>query len=82
MSSELVYRYQITGTSLENALEKDKMMLNGIDQPRLVDDQLGQLYVDMELEGLSSKLKLEETSTSSSYSSGEEVGYELAHKVR
>lgn len=38
----------------------------------LVNDQLNQLYIEMELEGLSSKLTLEEGITSSS-SSGEET---------
>lgn len=37
----------------------------------LVNDQLNQLYIEMELEGLSTKLTLEEGITSSS-SSGEE----------
>lgn len=40
-------------------------------QPMLVNDQLNQLYIEMELEGLSTKLTLEEGITSSS-SSGEE----------
>lgn len=40
-------------------------------QPVLVNDQLNQLYVEMELEGLSTKLTLEEGITSSS-SGGEE----------
>lgn len=38
----------------------------------LVNDQLSQLYLDLELEGLSSKLTLEDGITSSS-SSGEET---------
>ena len=38
-------------------------------QPDLVNDQLSQLYLDLELEGLSAKLSLE---SSSSNSSGEE----------
>lgn len=42
-------------------------------QPVLVNDQLDQLYIEMELEGLSTKLTLEEGITSSS-SSGEEGG--------
>lgn len=40
-------------------------------QPVLVNDQLNQLYVEMELEGLSTQLTLEEGITSSS-SSGED----------
>lgn len=38
----------------------------------LVNDQLNQLYIEMELEGLSAKLTLEEGITSSS-SSGEDT---------
>lgn len=34
-------------------------------QPDLVNDQLHQLYLDLELEGLSAKLSLESTSSSS-----------------
>lgn len=41
-------------------------------KPMLVNDQLNQLYIEMELEGLSAKLTLEEGITSSS-SSGEET---------
>lgn len=40
-------------------------------QPVMVNEQLDQLYLDLELEGLSAKLKLSDT-TSSSCSSGEE----------
>lgn len=34
-------------------------------QPDLVNDQLSQLYLELELEGLSAKLSLESTSSSS-----------------
>lgn len=45
-------------------------VLNRLNQPGLVNDQLGQLYLDLELEGLSAKLSLGETTSGSS--SGEE----------
>lgn len=77
---DLIYRYQMSVKGLEDILEADLNSLKDIDQPMLVNDQLNQLYIEMELEGLSTKLTLEEGITSSS-SSGEEP---LAHmsKVR
>lgn len=69
----MIFRYQISNREIANVLESDLEVLKGIDQPKLVDDQLQQLYVDLELEGLSTKLKLEEGITSSSCSSGEEL---------
>lgn len=41
----------------------------------LVNDQLNQLYIEMELESLSTKLTLEEGITSSSSSGDEHVGH-------
>ncbi|XP_021930791.1 period circadian protein isoform X2 [Zootermopsis nevadensis] len=70
---DLVYRYQMKDQKLRNVLQADLQALENIHQPFLVNDQLNQLYLDMELEGLSTKLKIEEGSTSSSGSSGEDV---------
>jgi period circadian protein len=70
---DLVYRYQMKDQELGNVLRADLQVLENIHQPFLVNDQLSQLYLDMELEGLSTKLKLEESITSSSGSSGEDV---------
>lgn len=72
LTPELVFRYQLNNREIANVLEADLKVLKGIDQPKLVDDQLQQLYVDLELEGLSTKLKLDEGITSSC-SSGEEM---------
>lgn len=55
----------------ESILQADLLLLKDITQPMLVNDQLGQLYLDLELEGLSRKLSLEDGITSSS--SGEET---------
>lgn len=66
---ELAYRYQITERELNNVLESDLEALKNIDQPKLVEQQLEQLYVDLELEGLSTKLKLDDGVTTSSCSS-------------
>ncbi|GLH14252.1 Period circadian protein [Gryllus bimaculatus] len=77
VTPDLVFRYQINEKNLESVLERDLQTLKEIQQPVLVNDQLSQLYLDMELEGLSTKLKLEEgitsSSSGSSVSGGEEV---------
>lgn len=75
VTPDLVYRYQMKGQELGDVLQADLQALQNIHQPLLVNDQLNQLYLDMELEGLSTKLKLEEgiTSSSSSSSSMEDI---------
>ena len=73
VTPDLVYRYQLKDQVLKDVLQADLKALENMNQPFLVNDQLSQLYLDMELEGLSTKLKLEEGSTSSSGSSGEEL---------
>ncbi|KAJ9592038.1 hypothetical protein L9F63_001417, partial [Diploptera punctata] len=73
VTPDLVYRYQLKDQELKDVLQADLQALEHIHQPMLVNDQLSQLYLDMELEGLSTKLKLEEGITSSSGSSGEEL---------
>nr|AAN02439.2 circadian clock protein PERIOD [Blattella germanica] len=73
VTPDLVYRYQMKDQTLKDVLQADLQALEKIHQPFLVNDQLSQLYLDMELEGLSTKLKLEEGITSSSGSSGEEL---------
>ncbi|KAJ8917493.1 hypothetical protein NQ315_005542 [Exocentrus adspersus] len=69
VSPDLIYRYQMTVKDLETILQADLNMLKAATQPTMVNDQLNQLYVDLELEGLSKKLTLEEGITSSSSSS-------------
>jgi len=71
LTPDLVYRYQMEDRELGEVLQADLLALENIHQPFLVNDQLSQLYLDMELEGLSTRLELEEGITSSS-SSGEE----------
>lgn len=72
LTPELVFRYQLNSREVTNVLESDLEILKATNQPKLVEDQLQQLYVDLELEGLSAKLKFEEGLTTSSSSSGEE----------
>ncbi|XP_037914579.1 period circadian protein isoform X3 [Hermetia illucens] len=71
ITPELVYRYQINARTITEVLKADLTALQCIRQPVMVNEQLDQLYLDLELEGLSAKLKLSDT-TSSSCSSGEE----------
>ncbi|KAG5886102.1 hypothetical protein JTB14_031702 [Gonioctena quinquepunctata] len=73
-SPDLIYRYQMTFKDLEDILQADLNTLKEVSQPMLVNDQLNQLYIDMELEGLSKKLSLEEGITTSSSSSEETSG--------
>ncbi|CAG9863151.1 unnamed protein product [Phyllotreta striolata] len=68
VSPDLIYRYQVAVKDLEDILASDLNCLKEFSQPVLVNDQLKQLYVDMELQGLSKKLTLEEGITSSSSS--------------
>ncbi|XP_013162045.1 PREDICTED: period circadian protein isoform X1 [Papilio xuthus] len=72
VTSELIYKYQIQTKSMEEVLSCDKQKLKQLEQPSLVNEQLGQLYLDLQLEGVASRLTLEEGVTSSS-SSGEET---------
>ncbi|XP_068903032.1 period circadian protein isoform X3 [Tenebrio molitor] len=71
VTPDIIYKYQMTVKGLDDILEADLHALKKIDQPMLVNDQLNQLYIEMELEGLSTKLTLEEGITSSS--SGDEI---------
>ncbi|KAJ2954444.1 hypothetical protein O0L34_g2714 [Tuta absoluta] len=72
VTSELVYKYQIRTRNIDDVLKADKAKMNKTEQPSLVNDQLGQLYLDLQLEGVAARLTLEEGITSSSGSSGEE----------
>ncbi|XP_028035459.1 period circadian protein isoform X3 [Bombyx mandarina] len=72
LTSELVYNYQIRTKTMEEVLSSDKQKISNLEQPSLVNEQLGQLYLDLQLEGVAARLTLEEGITSSS-SSGEET---------
>nr|AGZ88038.1 PERIOD [Belgica antarctica] len=69
VTNEFVYRYQINAKALNDVLKTDLYALKHSHQPDLVNDQLDQLYVDLQnLKELSAKFSLE----SSASSSGEE----------
>lgn len=74
VTSDLVYRYQVTAKSTTEVLEADMSALKLIAQPALVNEQLDQLYVGLELEGLSAKLSLSERNSSGSSGEDEEMG--------
>ncbi|CAB3225187.1 unnamed protein product [Arctia plantaginis] len=81
LTSELIYKYQILTKNVEEVLTADKQKLSSFEQPSLVNDQLGQLYLDMQLEGVAARLTLEEGITSSS-SSGEETSIKPSKVTR
>ncbi|XP_048004651.1 period circadian protein isoform X2 [Leguminivora glycinivorella] len=76
VTSELIYKYQVLTKSLDEVLISDKKKLVTLEQPSLVDEQLGQLYMDLQLEGVAARLTLEEGITSSGSSS--EEGHRLS----
>ncbi|CAH0716461.1 unnamed protein product, partial [Brenthis ino] len=71
LTSEIIYKYQIVTKTLEEVLSRDKEKLQNFEQPTLVNEQLGQLYLDLQLEGVAARLTLEEGITSSSSSCDE-----------
>nr|AWC08578.1 period isoform 1 [Homarus americanus] len=66
VTPELLYKYQMETKELVDVLRQDMDMLKRLRQPAWVDDQLSSLYNELELEGSSTDLHLEEGITSSS----------------
>ncbi|XP_046741921.1 period circadian protein-like [Diprion similis] len=60
LTPELIYQYQMESKTLQEVLEADKKVLKKFTQPLLVNDQLSQLYLDLQLEGFGTKLMLNE----------------------
>lgn len=84
MTPELILRYQMDSKSLQEVLKADKTALKNVTQPLMVNDQLSQLYLDLELEGFESKLMLDEGITSSESASvtSNDEGVDDSNKVR
>ncbi|XP_065349399.1 period circadian protein isoform X1 [Cloeon dipterum] len=89
VTADLVYRYQVEDRTLEDVLAADLEALNYMQQqPNLVNEQLSQLYLDMELEGFSAKMSLEEcisicdSNSLGSSSSGEETQGSNTHAIK
>ncbi|XP_076687250.1 period circadian regulator isoform X4 [Andrena cerasifolii] len=74
LTPELIYEYQIHPKTLNEVLQADMDALKNFNQPLLVNDQLGQLYLDLEVEGFETKLVLEDGITSSGSDSGSSNG--------
>ncbi|XP_076642718.1 period circadian regulator isoform X1 [Halictus rubicundus] len=74
LTPELIYEYQIHPKTMSEVLQADMDALKNFNQPLLVNDQLGQLYLDLEVEGFETKLVLEDGITSSGSDSGSSNG--------
>ncbi|XP_026332601.1 period circadian protein isoform X3 [Hyposmocoma kahamanoa] len=71
VTPDLIYKYQILTKEVDEVLKADRLKMAGVDMPSLVNEQLGQLYMDMQLEGAGDRLHIEGGSTASSSSEDE-----------
>nr|XP_012217078.1 PREDICTED: period circadian protein isoform X2 [Linepithema humile] len=74
LTPELIYEYQMHPKPLNEVLKSDMDAMKNLNQSHLVNDQLRQLYLDLELEGFGTGLVLEEGITSSGSDSGSSSG--------
>ncbi|XP_072762384.1 period circadian regulator isoform X2 [Anoplolepis gracilipes] len=74
LTPELIYKYQMHPKTLNDVLKVDMEAMKNFNQPLLVNDQLGQLYLDLELGGFGTELVLEDGITSSGSDSGSSNG--------
>ncbi|XP_011869758.1 PREDICTED: period circadian protein isoform X2 [Vollenhovia emeryi] len=74
LTPELIYEYQMHPKTLNEVLKADLDAMKNFNQPLLVNDQLGQLYLDLEMERFGTELILEEGITSSGSDSGSSNG--------
>jgi period circadian protein len=70
ITPDLILRYQLNLPEAKDVLQDDLLRITK--QPDQVNDQLSQLYLDLELEGLSARLSLSDSSGSCGESSGED----------
>ncbi|KAL7643223.1 UNVERIFIED_CONTAM: hypothetical protein RMT77_006514 [Armadillidium vulgare] len=73
VTPELLLRYQLQTNELVDVLRQDMDLLKKTKQPSCVDDQLASLYCELELEGESPELHLEEGITTSSSSDDQQA---------
>ncbi|KAG0716026.1 hypothetical protein GWK47_010562 [Chionoecetes opilio] len=66
LTPQLLYKYQLETKELVDVLRRDMDRLKTVRQPTMVDDQLSALYNELEMEGSSPDLHLEDGVTSSS----------------
>ncbi|XP_045470331.1 period circadian protein [Harmonia axyridis] len=71
LSPDLIYRYQMAVNDMENILEADLKALKEMKQPEAVDDQLNQLFLEMEMDGEEKKISLDDDGLASSSGSDE-----------
>ncbi|XP_020277747.1 period circadian protein isoform X2 [Pseudomyrmex gracilis] len=74
LTPELIYEYQMDSKTLSEVLKADMNAMKKFNQPLLVNDQLAQLYLDLEMEGFGTELVLEDGITSSGSDSGSSNG--------
>ncbi|XP_018405057.1 PREDICTED: period circadian protein isoform X2 [Cyphomyrmex costatus] len=74
LTPELIYEYQMHPRTLNEVLKADLDAMKTFSQPLLVNDQLGQLYLDLEMGGFGTELILEDGITSSGSDSGSSNG--------
>lgn len=82
LTPELIYEYQMHPKTLNEVLKADLDTMKNFNQPLLVNDQLGQLYLDLEVEGFGTELILEDGITSSGSDSGSSNGSWRESQVR
>lgn len=83
LTPELIYEYQMHPRTLNEVLKADMDAMKNLNQPLLVNDQLGQLYLDLEVEGFGTELVLEDGITSGSDSGSSNGSWtEVASQVR
>lgn len=82
MTPDLIYKYQMHPKTLNDVLKVDMDAMKKFNQPFLVNDQLGQLYLDLELGGFGTELVLEDGITSSGSESGSSNGNWTESQVR
>lgn len=72
LTPELIYEYQMQPKTLNEVLKADMDAMKSFNQPLLVNDQLDQLYLDLDVENFSKELVLEDgvASSGSESSSG------------
>lgn len=72
-TSDLIYRFEKTSKALSDVLQADLTILKLLTQPGLVNEQLDELYLELELEDLAAKFSPSEKNFSNS-SEDEDIG--------
>ncbi|XP_008209246.1 period circadian protein isoform X4 [Nasonia vitripennis] len=81
LTPELIYKYQKKSESLDEILKADLDFLRRSKQPNLVNEQLGQLFHDLEIQGLGSKLLLDDAGTNSASDNSSDDSERALHSI-